>query len=201
MKRVEQHGGSVMNDHDKTRQQLVEELVALRQQLADRRQIADNLPVLVATAGLDGYYKEVNAAFERILGWSEQESLSRSFMEFILPEDHAAAVETFARLKAGEPVINFVDRNICKDGSHRWFNWIVIPVPTRDLVFGIGQDITERKRGLADVPAPPPFLLRLPSRLTNTTNRVAATGGGPVLFLQEHEPCRPTRSNNTNCTP
>jgi PAS domain S-box-containing protein len=148
-----------MNDQEKTKDGLISELVELRQRVAsqghqlvrsqqaatDQRQINNSLPVLVATAGFDGYYKEVNAAFERILGWSEQESLSRPFTEFIHPEDRVAAVETFARLKSGEPAINFLDRNICKDGSHRWINWTVIPVPDRDIVFGIGQDITEKK--------------------------------------------------------
>ena len=145
-------GCSIMTDRDKTNEELIEENAGLRGQVAalesqqakaDQRQIYNSLPVLVATAGLDGYYREVNAAFERILGWSEQELLSRPFLQFIHPEDRAMAVETFGRLKTGEPAINFLDRNICKDGSYRWLNWIVIPVPDRDIVFGIGQDMTE----------------------------------------------------------
>ena len=148
-----------MNDQDKTREQLLAELVELRQRLADQdallapsqqaageyRQIKDRLPVLVATAGFDGYYRAVNAAFERILGWSEQESLARPFLEFIHPEDRAAASETFAQLKSGQPAINFLDRNLCKDGSHRWINWTVIPVPDQDFVLGIGQDVTDQQ--------------------------------------------------------
>ncbi len=154
------NGRCVMNDRDKTKEQLIEENAGLRGQIAaleaqlaqsqqveaDQRQFNDGLPVLVATAGSDGYCKEVNAAFERILGWSEQESLSRPFLDFIHPEDRAMAVETLARLKSGDPAINFLDRNICKDGSYRWISWTVIPVPGRDILFGIGQDITERKQ-------------------------------------------------------
>lgn len=149
-----------MNAQDKTREQLIEENAALRGRIAgleaelarsrqaeaDQRQINNSLPVLIATAGLDGYYKEVNPAFERILGWSEQESLSRPFLEFIHPDDRTAAIQTFARLKSGAPAVNFLDRNICKDGSHRWISWIVIPVAGRDIVFGIGQDVTEQKQ-------------------------------------------------------
>ena len=151
-----------MNDQDKTKQQLIEELADLRRRVAeqeaqlarcvqaedDQRQIDNSLPVLVATAGVDGYYTEVNAAFGRILGWTEEESLSRPFIEFIHPDDRPAAVETFERLKSGDTVIDFVDRNVCKDGSYRWINWTVIPLPDRGIVFGIGQDITEKK--LAD---------------------------------------------------
>ena len=94
-----------MNDQNKTRDQLLAELAELRGRIAERdavldrcrqaevdqQQIDANLPVLVATAGFDGYYKRVNAAFERLLGWSEQESLSRRFFEFIHPDDRESA--------------------------------------------------------------------------------------------------------------
>ena len=148
-----------MTDQDKTKIQLIAELAELRRRVAeqdaelarcrqaeaDQQQITNCLPVLVATAGLDGYYKQVNPAFEQVLGWSEQESLSRPFMEFIHPEDQPTAVETFGRLQSGETIANFVDRNLCKDGSQRWINWTVIPVLERGVVFGIGQDITEKR--------------------------------------------------------
>jgi PAS domain S-box-containing protein len=147
------------NDREKSREQLIAELDELRQQLADQaalrassqqaaadyQQIKDHLPVLVGTAGLDGYYRAVNAAFERILGWSEQESLARPFLEFLHPEDRTAAIETFERLKSGQPAINFLDRNLCKDGSYRWINWTVILVPGQDFVFGVGQDVTSQR--------------------------------------------------------
>ena len=156
---------SDMNDQGKNEQQLIKEIAVLRQRLtemktrlaeiqqaeADLQTINNNLPVLVATAGLDGYYKKVNTAFERILGWSERESTSRPFMEFIHPDDQAAAVEAFERLKSGLTLATFTDRNICKDGSHRWIDWVVIPLLDRGLVFGIGQDITERRQAEMDL--------------------------------------------------
>ena len=154
-----------MSDRGQTESQLLAELSELkekmatqsaqlrqaRQALADQRQINNRLPVLLATANRDGYYAEVNPAFKQILGWSEQESLSRPFMEFIHPDDHAVAIETFERLKAGETIADFVDRNLCKDGSFRWIKWIVIPVLDRGIVFGIGQDITEQKEAEAEL--------------------------------------------------
>lgn len=153
-----------MTDPDKSQDQLLAELAELRRRVAEQdaqlersrdteakqQRINDSLPVLVATAGLDGFYREVNAAFERMLGWSEQESLSRPFVEFIHPDDRAEAVETFARLKSGDTVIDFLDRHICKDGSHRWIRWTVIPVPGRDIVYGFGHDITEKKQAEDD---------------------------------------------------
>ena len=162
---IDPHEKLAMNDQDQTNQDLLEELARLRQTVAEQeaqlsrsrqaeagqRQINDSLPVLVATAGLDDCYKEVNAAFERILGWSEQESLSRPFMEFIHPDDRVAAVESFDRLKSDETVTQFVDRNLCKDDSYRWISWVVIPLLDRGIVFGIGQDITEKKLAAAEL--------------------------------------------------
>ena len=189
-----------MNDQDKTREQLLAELAELRQLVADQdallgrshqteadqRQINNRLPVLVATAGLDGYYKEVNEAFEHILGWTEQESLSRPFLEFIHPEDRAAAVETFARLKSGERVINFLDRNICKDGSHRWISWTVIPVLDRGIIFGIGHEITEMKQAADE-------LRRIEAKWRSVIENVPAQVGtvdraGTILFLNRPAP-------------
>ena len=48
-------------------------------------------------------------------------------------------------------VVRFVDRNRCKDGSCRWISWTVIPLLEREIVFGIGQDITEQKQAEAEL--------------------------------------------------
>ena len=40
-----------------------------------------------AWRGLDGYYKQVNRAFETLLGYTEEESLGKPFMEFIHLDD------------------------------------------------------------------------------------------------------------------
>jgi two-component system, NarL family, sensor histidine kinase UhpB len=52
----------------------------------------------------------------------------------------------FEHLRSGHSVSDFVDRNLCKDGSYRWIRWTVIPVPNREIVYGIGEDVTEQKQ-------------------------------------------------------
>jgi len=151
-----------MRDEAKTKQQLIDELAELRRTVAEqeahlaryqqteqvRQEIENCLPVLIATAGYDGFYQQVNPAFERILGWSERESLSRPFMEFIHPDDRGAATAVFQHLLGGNLISHFVDRNLCKDGSYRWIRWTVIPVPNREIVYGIGEDVTEQKQAV-----------------------------------------------------
>ncbi len=146
-----------MKDHQKTKSQLVDELTDLRRQLESSEvqqkrlaeqleQILDYSPVLLTVAGLDGHFKQVNSAFTRILGYTEEELLSQSAFETIHPDDRAASKAQLEKLAAGESLLNFENRNICKDGTFRWLSWTVVPRPEEGLVYGIGHDITDHKR-------------------------------------------------------
>jgi len=149
-----------MHDSENPHDQLLRQISDLRERMSvleaslaqhkaaakELEHVLDITPILVCIAGVDGYYKRVNAAFERILGYSKEESLSRPFFDFIHPDDHAAAKARLKSLAAGEVVVDFEDRNVCKDGSHRWLSWTVVPLPDRCTVYGIGYDITARKQ-------------------------------------------------------
>jgi PAS domain S-box-containing protein len=101
---------------------------------------------LICIAGMDGYFKYVNPAWERLLGYSREELLTRPFLDFIHPEDHYkndAAVET---LSSGKILSDFENRYLHKNGSIRTFNWTAAALPEKGLMYCIGRDITERKQ-------------------------------------------------------
>jgi PAS domain S-box-containing protein len=90
------------------------------------------------------YLTRVNAAFERTLGYSPQDLLSRPFVDFIHPADRDLALDALNQLSDGDGPVHLEDRCICKDGSVRWLEWNV--VSDQGVIYSAGRDVTERRR-------------------------------------------------------
>lgn len=101
---------------------------------------------LLCVAGTDGFFKEVNPAFERVLGYTTTELLSRGYLEFIHPEDRAESQHEVERLGQGLATVDFQNRFCSRDGSWRWISWRATPWPERGLIYAVGRDVTEQKR-------------------------------------------------------
>jgi PAS domain S-box-containing protein len=99
---------------------------------------------LFCVVGFDGYYKLVNASFERVLGYSREELMSRPIMEFVHPDDVERAYDVLSVLATGEDVAGFESRLICSDGGVRRFEWNTRTMPHLGVVYGIARDVTER---------------------------------------------------------
>jgi PAS domain S-box-containing protein len=119
-----------------------------RRRAAERgvEQIFDLSLDLLCIAGLDGHFKRVNPAFERTLGYTTQQLLSRPFLDFVHPDDRAQTVAAMEMLERGEKVIQFENRYMCSDGSTRWLQWSTRPMPDESLVYGAARDVTDRRR-------------------------------------------------------
>ena len=100
---------------------------------------------MLCIAGFDGYFKRVNPAWRRTLGYSEQDLQSRPFLEFVHPADRAATIAASAKLLAGEEIVYFENRYLHKDGTLRWLLWTSTPYPEQRVIYAAARDITERK--------------------------------------------------------
>jgi PAS domain S-box-containing protein len=102
---------------------------------------------LLCIAEGDGYFKRLNPAWERTLGFSREELYAKPFMEFVHPDDRARTQEALEKLLDGEPAINFENRYLCQDGSYRWLTWIT-PAPEYQptIFYAAARDITEHKQ-------------------------------------------------------
>ncbi|MFC5008228.1 PAS domain S-box protein [Dactylosporangium cerinum] len=101
---------------------------------------------LICTVGFDGYFKQVNPAFERTLGYSTAELLARPFLEFVYEEDRERTAAATKLLTEGRENTNFQNRYRCKGGSPRWLEWIALGVPEQRLIYASARDVTERKQ-------------------------------------------------------
>ncbi|HSW64329.1 MAG TPA: diguanylate cyclase [Dissulfurispiraceae bacterium] len=92
-------------------------------------------------------FVKVNLAFTKVLGYTEVELLSRSFLDFIHPDDVVETKRTLAeKLAKGIPVFNAVNRYMRKDGSYRWVEWNSRPQPEQGRAYAIARDITDRRQ-------------------------------------------------------
>ncbi|MBA3517153.1 MAG: PAS domain-containing protein, partial [Rhizobiales bacterium] len=124
-------------DLNATLEQRVEEKVR------ERDRLWSTTNDLMGTAGVDGYLKELNPAWGRVLGWDEATLLGRPFLDIIDPADHAATARIVEQLARGEAVRDFVDHLRAKDGSARTVMWNA--VPDGPLIYIVGRDITEQR--------------------------------------------------------
>jgi two-component system, cell cycle sensor histidine kinase and response regulator CckA len=98
---------------------------------------------LLCIADTDGNFRLLNPAWERTLGYTRDELMSKKFLEFIHPEDVDSTLEAVNVLASQREVINFQNRYQCKDGSYRWIEWR--SVPAGNLIYAAAHDITDRK--------------------------------------------------------
>lgn len=98
---------------------------------------------LFCIAGVDGYFKRVNPAFERTLGYSTEELLSVRFTELLHPEDRTETLAEVRRLASGRPTLSFENRYRCKDGSYRHLQWTAYPEPGTGLLYAVARDVTD----------------------------------------------------------
>ncbi|CAB3682903.1 Sensor histidine kinase RcsC [Trinickia soli] len=99
---------------------------------------------LTCLADPAGRFKRVNPAFTKVLGWSAEELLSRPFIDFVHPEDRASTVHKIEGRRPGEPIDQFENRYLCKDGGTRWLSWKAIQL--EGLIYATARDVTESRR-------------------------------------------------------
>jgi PAS domain S-box-containing protein len=103
-------------------------------------------PDLLCIAGFDGYFKKINPAVCKVLGYSEEELFVSPINDFIHPDDRERTAEKRRALLLGRSLLNFENRYLTKDGAIVWLSWTSVPIKKDRLVFAIAKDITYRRQ-------------------------------------------------------
>jgi PAS domain S-box-containing protein len=94
----------------------------------------------------NGYFKRLNPAWERTLGFTREELMSRPFIEFVHPDDRERTLKQNAAVRGGGKALGFENRYLCKDGSYRWFRWNAASDSGDQIIYSVARDITDAKR-------------------------------------------------------
>lgn len=103
-------------------------------------------PDLLCVAGYDGYFKKVNPAVSKTLGFTNEELFAAPISSFIYPGDKLLTAQKRTALTEGEPLLNFENRYVAKNGAIVWLSWTSVPIIRDKLVFAIAKNITYKKQ-------------------------------------------------------
>ena len=103
-------------------------------------------PDLLCIAGYDGYFKKINAAVAKTLGYSLEELYARPINDFVHPDDREVTSKVRLELHRTKPLFSFENRYLTKNGETIWLSWTSLPVESDKLVFAVAKNITHKKR-------------------------------------------------------
>ncbi len=156
---VEVHSGPVHLDrrqllysiiHDVTARKQAEQ--ALRKSENRYRMIFEHAPMGIVQGDLTGRFISINPAFERIIGYKNQQMQGKTWAEITHPEDREKNQELFAELLAGKrDHFHMTKRFLHKQGREVWVSMAVTGIREEsedNLSFTLAMfmDITERKQ-------------------------------------------------------
>ncbi|MCW8799602.1 MAG: PAS domain-containing protein [Desulfobacter sp.] len=101
-------------------------------------------PDIIGIGNLDGFFIEVNSAFEKLTGYTKEELYERPFLSFIHEKDVEKTCNALDELQKGKQFLNMENRYKCKNGSYKWIEWYVSASIPENRFHAVGRDFTDR---------------------------------------------------------
>lgn len=103
-------------------------------------------PDLLCIAGYDGFFKRINSAVSKLLGYTNDELTSKPINEFVYIDDRDITMRNRENIIKNNPLLNFENRYVTKSGEIVWLSWTSMPVDSDKLVYAIAKNITHKKK-------------------------------------------------------
>ena len=106
----------------------------------------DLSPDLFCISGYDGFFKKVNPAYYKLMGYTYEELYSRPISSFVYKDDFEKTIQSRETVMTGNPLMNFENRYLTKAGEIIWLSWTSVPANKDGLIYAIAKNITVKKR-------------------------------------------------------
>ena len=106
-------------------------------------------PDLLGIARFDGYMRDVNPAWGKLLGYRRELILTRPFASVIHPDDLPQVEAAIEAMRHGEKLLRLDTRVRAITDQYRWIAWS--GVPEGPLFHLVGRDITVEKAALSEL--------------------------------------------------
>jgi two-component system, sensor histidine kinase and response regulator len=100
---------------------------------------------LICVARADGYFTRVNKAWTDALGYTQEELLTRPWLELVHPNDREATAQEAAKVFEGQKTLRFRNRVRSAEGFYKWILWTAAADAERHIFYATGRDVTELK--------------------------------------------------------
>jgi PAS domain S-box-containing protein len=176
--------GNVMGFHGVTRDITEQKRVEKALHLSD---MVFNLSLdMLSISGFDGFFKLLNPAWEKTLGWTLDELKAKPFNEFLHPDDVEATIQVFhEKAVIGKNLYQFENRYRCKNGTYKWLSWNAYPNVDQKAIFSVSRDITEERLAKNMLKESNQVLSRLISNLSGIAYRCQNTPEWTMEYISQ----------------
>ena len=113
--------------------------------LNERDKIFSHSIDMLYVSGFDGYFKTLNPSWTNTMGWTIEELMSKPLIDFLHPDDRAAAKKARSDIDGEQKCITLENRFLCKNGQYRYLSWKSYPDNDDECIYGVVRDVTEEK--------------------------------------------------------
>jgi PAS domain S-box-containing protein len=138
-------------DGEVVQQYFFHDITARKHAEEERNRLFELSMDMLCVGGFDGYFKQINPAWNLTLGWSDHEMLAMPWLDLVHPEDRSATLKAWEDLRKGVAMRAFENRFRCKDASYRWLSWNSIPLVEDAMVFAVVRDTTDLRKAVEAV--------------------------------------------------
>lgn len=117
-----------------------------RKRLKLLEEIIDLTPALICVVDLTGVFVMVNDAWHTMLGYTKEELLHSSLIDFLHPDDREPTTQIIHRLRSGEKVLHYVNRYRAEGGNYLTLDWRAHI--SDGLIYGTARDISQEMADL-----------------------------------------------------